>query len=195
MASVNLAGLNSEIANISRDEFDDLLALANTNHVIVRGLEAFLRIMSEARNDIRAGWAETALATERARIENAMSFLHAICDAFEEDGFDVTVIKSLDHWPDLGSDLDLYTNANSEEISATDEEALPGANCTAKLGRSPGAQMELPYPRTTRGSRDSHGPPGPDWRTGHNRLAPGWACPDGSDWAACVSRARGARIV
>jgi hypothetical protein len=26
------------------------------------------------------------------------------------------VIKSLDHWPDLGSDLDLYTNANSEDV-------------------------------------------------------------------------------
>jgi Uncharacterised nucleotidyltransferase len=110
-------GLNSEITNISRDEFDDLLALANSNHAIVRGLEAFLRIMSEARNDTRAAWAETALAAERARIENAMTFLQAICAAFEADGFDVAVIKSLDHWPDLGSDLDLYTNANSEEIS------------------------------------------------------------------------------
>ena len=27
------------------------------------------------------------------------------------------MIKSLDHWPDLGSDLDLYTNANSEDVS------------------------------------------------------------------------------
>jgi hypothetical protein len=28
------------------------------------------------------------------------------------------VIKSLDHWPDLGSDLDLYTNARSTEVVA-----------------------------------------------------------------------------
>jgi hypothetical protein len=114
---LSTTGLNLEIASISRDEFDGLVALASSNHVIVRGLEAFLRMMPEARNDLRAGWAETALAAERARIENAMTFLQAICAALEEGGFDVTVIKSLDHWPDLGNDLDLYTNANSEEIS------------------------------------------------------------------------------
>ena len=60
---------------------------------------------------------ETALAAERARIRTAMTFLHDICTAFEDGKYDVTVIKSLDHWPDLGSDLDLYTNANPEEIS------------------------------------------------------------------------------
>ena len=54
------------------------------------------------------------------------------------------MIKSLDHWPDLGSDLDLYTNGNPREIFCPDEKALPGANCTSKLGRSPGGQMELP---------------------------------------------------
>jgi hypothetical protein len=26
------------------------------------------------------------------------------------------VIKSLDHWPDLGSDLDLYTDGNSADV-------------------------------------------------------------------------------
>jgi hypothetical protein len=110
-------GLNAEITNISRDEFDDLVTLANLNHVVVRGLEVFLRIVRDAHDEVRAEWAVTALAAERARITNAMPFLHAICDAFGEDGYDVTVIKSLDHWPDLGSDLDLYTNASSEAIS------------------------------------------------------------------------------
>jgi hypothetical protein len=43
-------------------------------------------------------------------------FLHEICVAFEEFEYGVTVIKSLDHWPDLGSDLDLYTNANQEDV-------------------------------------------------------------------------------
>jgi hypothetical protein len=34
-----------------------------------------------------------------------------------DEGHEVTVIKSLDHWPDLGSDLDLYTDANFNEVS------------------------------------------------------------------------------
>ncbi|HET6218951.1 MAG TPA: hypothetical protein VFE27_18150 [Acidobacteriaceae bacterium] len=107
---------NSGITGITWNKFKELLALANTNHVIVRGLEVFLKIMLDARNEVRADWAATALAAERRRIDNAILFLHAICTVFTEEGRDATVIKSLDHWPDLGSDLDLYTNADSEEI-------------------------------------------------------------------------------
>jgi hypothetical protein len=110
--------LAAEVAAISREEFDDLVTLANLNHVIIRGMEIFLEIARDAHDEVRAQWALTALATEHVRIDNAMPFLHAICDAFQEEGLDVTVIKSLDHWPDLGSDLDLYTNANSETVTA-----------------------------------------------------------------------------
>jgi hypothetical protein len=115
--SLNSSDLNSGITEISRDEFEDLLALANSNHVVVRGLEVFCKITRDTQDDLRAEWAATTLVAERARIQTAISLLHEICAAFEDEGHDVTVIKSLDHWPDLGSDLDLYTNANSEVIS------------------------------------------------------------------------------
>jgi hypothetical protein len=101
---------------MSKEKFDSLVALANTNHVIVRGLEVSLRIMRGAQEGVRVLWAAGALEAERRRIDHAMSFLHAICAAFAEEGYDATVIKSLDHWPDLGSDLDLYTSADSGEI-------------------------------------------------------------------------------
>lgn len=104
------------VTQISREEFDHLLALANSNHVVVRGLEAFRRIGTKANEAAREEWATTAIAAERARIDNAISYLRAICDGFEAAGFDVTVIKSLDHWPDLGSDLDLYTNTDPEDV-------------------------------------------------------------------------------
>jgi hypothetical protein len=104
------------LAEITREEFDDVLTLANSHHVVMRGLEVFLQFMRHAGDDSRAEWAATAIAAEGARIENAMSFLQAICGTFETEGYDVTVIKSLDHWPDLGSDLDLYTNARPADV-------------------------------------------------------------------------------
>jgi hypothetical protein len=58
-----------------------------------------------------------ALKKEQKRIDSALSFLGPICDALRSSG-DVIVIKSLDHWPDLGSDLDLYSNAKSADIVA-----------------------------------------------------------------------------
>lgn len=110
------AELDLRIANLSRKEFEDMLALANSHHVVVRGFEAFLQIMHQAGDENRAEWATTAIATERARVENAILFLQRIFDAFLTEGYDVTIIKSLDHWPDFGSDLDLYTNAGSVDI-------------------------------------------------------------------------------
>jgi hypothetical protein len=110
------AGLTSEVLNIARDRFEELATLANLNHVIVRGLGTFLEIAENAKDDTRADWARTALAGEQARIATAIRFLDEICAVFQEKGHDVAVIKSLDHWPDLGSDLDLYTNADSAVI-------------------------------------------------------------------------------
>jgi hypothetical protein len=111
-----MAQLRLELQNIERDAFDDLVVLANLNHVIVRGMETFRLIMRESNDEVRAEWAEEALITERSRIRVALKFLHEICAAFESDNFEVTVIKSLDHWPDLGSDLDLFTSAKPNEV-------------------------------------------------------------------------------
>jgi hypothetical protein len=110
------ARLKSEITSISREDFDELVNLANSNHVIVRGMEIFSGIVREASDDVRAGWAAEALETERARIAVAVPILHNVCKVFDEEGLGVTVIKSLDHWPDLGSDLDLYTSAAPEQV-------------------------------------------------------------------------------
>lgn len=109
-------GLVPAIGRITHDEFEHLLKVAHANHVVVRGLQVFLRLMRESRDAIRAGWAEAALAAERARIKNAMAALREVCAGLAAEGCDVTVIKSLDHWPDLGSDLDLYTNANCASV-------------------------------------------------------------------------------
>jgi hypothetical protein len=116
-SSSTMAEPNPDARSIGRQEFDSMVALASANHVVVRGMEVFCEIMRETKDEIRAKWGQTALAAERARITTALSFLQDICAAFEQKEFDVAVIKSLDHWPDLGSDLDLYTNASSEDVT------------------------------------------------------------------------------
>jgi len=42
--------------------------------------------------------------------------LGPVCHSLETAGCHVTVIKSLDHMPDLGSDLDLYTTGDAETV-------------------------------------------------------------------------------
>ena len=101
---------------MSAAQFEEFLALASSNHVIVRGLEVFRGIMLAGQDGERAEWAAAALAAERSRIAVAIRSLGEICDAFQAESLDVTVMKSLDHWPDLGNDLDLYSNASPRAI-------------------------------------------------------------------------------
>lgn len=108
--------LRRDLLEISREQFDDLLRLAELNHVVVRGMDVLLRVASEAGDRARSEWARQALETEQARITCAVGFLQQIAAAFAEEGLQAIVIKSLDHWPDLGSDLDMYTDADPEAV-------------------------------------------------------------------------------
>lgn len=106
----------ARVRNASREDFAALVALAHTNHVIVRSMEIIRRDCERAGDAERAAWAAEALNAEQARIANALDHLQQICAAFAAENLDVTVMKSLDHWPDLGSDLDLYTNAAPQAV-------------------------------------------------------------------------------
>jgi hypothetical protein len=125
------AGLEKDILRISRPEFDCLVALADTNHVLVRGVGAFRQICLQAGDALRASWADVCLSAEQVRIDRALTHLSLICDAFTRNRFRIAVIKSLDHLPDLGSDLDLFTNANPEQVIALMEREF-GANLASR---------------------------------------------------------------
>jgi Uncharacterised nucleotidyltransferase len=107
---------SDEMADIRPEESRDLLALAETHHVLIRALQPFQIVMSAARESDAAVRAASAIETERSRIDNALAFLTRICKVLEAEGCDVVVIKSLDHWPDLGSDLDLFTSAQPADV-------------------------------------------------------------------------------
>ncbi len=64
-----------------------------------------------------ATWAGQVIARQEQRIQNALPVLQRICSELENAGCPVTVMKSLDHWPDLGNDLDLYTTGDEKRVS------------------------------------------------------------------------------
>jgi Uncharacterised nucleotidyltransferase len=97
-------------------EWKKFLELADSNHVLMRAL-AVLEAAALAYGEPKMAEAcSVALAAEQARIEHAAGFLDRICRALESNGCAVAVIKSLDHWPDLGSDLDVYTTADPRRV-------------------------------------------------------------------------------
>jgi len=61
-------------------------------------------------------WVNRIVGGEKFRIRNALTHLRHVCNELEANGCAVAVMKSLDHWPDLGSDLDLYTTADEGQV-------------------------------------------------------------------------------
>jgi hypothetical protein len=102
----------------SQIRFSEVWTLANSHHVILRAFPILRRNLDAADSEPAewpAEWIDRAIVEEKARTQHALSFFQPICQALEIAG-DVVVIKSLDHWPDLGSDLDLFTNADAGAI-------------------------------------------------------------------------------
>jgi hypothetical protein len=83
-------------------------------------LRALLPLSTSARaqgNEEIAEWCDGVLIQEEARIDKSLKFLAHICQKLESAGIQLTVIKSLDHWPDIGNDLDLYTPCDQKKVS------------------------------------------------------------------------------
>jgi hypothetical protein len=104
------------VAELNPEERADFVELANANHVIVRALTILQNAAVALNENQIADWCESCLTGERLRIGHAIGMLEPICDVLESRGCKVTVIKSLDHLPDLGSDLDLCTTADEHRV-------------------------------------------------------------------------------
>jgi hypothetical protein len=111
----NSPELVAQISGLNSSEVVDFLALANSHHVVVRSLRR-LCDLAFADGNQTPGWVNSALQEEQARIDHAVPILNSICQGLEEEGCQILVIKSLDHWPDLGSDLDLFSMAPPADL-------------------------------------------------------------------------------
>jgi len=115
-SSVPTNRIAETVLDMSRSKFESIVELAAKNHVIIRAFSALSQFFKIAERTDVADWVSLALEEENSRIRHALGFLNRICTTLEENECPVTVIKSLDHWPDLGSDLDLYTDAEPAHV-------------------------------------------------------------------------------
>jgi len=100
---------------LSPEDRETVLDLANSHHVVIRALSP-VTDSPEASREVQV-WASNAIATEHSRIDNAINHLARITTELEAAGCQTTVMKTLDHWPDLGNDCDLYSTASDEAVS------------------------------------------------------------------------------
>lgn len=108
------------LAELDDHGWHTLLEFASTHHVVIR-----------AFGGGEAGAASSILSSvvhaEVERSKQAAARLHDICSRFEEEGCPVVVIKSFDHWPDLGSDLDLLMWSDESRVVSIMQESFGAA--------------------------------------------------------------------
>ena len=111
----NSEELISDLAKAGPEARTKFLSLADSHHVILRALQP-LSTMAKSQNTEVAEWGCNALSREKAKIADSLKFLANICTTLEDAGIQITVMKSLDHWPDIGNDLDLYTPCDRHKV-------------------------------------------------------------------------------
>ncbi len=120
LSSLTLAtpshSLLESVSTLDATERADLVKLANAHHVLVRMLQPLQASAIEMGFADLAEWAGRSAGAEEARINAAVEALAEVCGELESAGCQITVLKSLDHWPDLGRDLDLYTSASMSAV-------------------------------------------------------------------------------
>jgi hypothetical protein len=105
------------LADRGSEQWTRLLALSESHHVVLRAFNPLEQIAREEGYGELADWCTQTLEREHARIAKALEFLDDICVKLEAEGISITVMKSLDHWPDIGNDLDLYTRSDQQSVS------------------------------------------------------------------------------
>lgn len=104
------------IFDLQEDDLATIVQLANKHHVVIRALEPLSALMAVAGKNQYAARLNRVISDERERIRHALSALETICEGLRSEGCELTLIKSLDHWPDLGNDLDLFADAEAAEV-------------------------------------------------------------------------------
>jgi hypothetical protein len=104
------------VAGLAEPEREHLLSIADSHHVTMRAFSVLHETAQQRGNEPVAYWSSRVIENESARIENALSHLSKIVSELETNGAPTVVVKSLDHWPDLGNDLDLYSTAPEAKI-------------------------------------------------------------------------------
>jgi hypothetical protein len=121
LSGLLLAPDSKEVAALARSltpgDMKDVWDLATSHHVIMRTCPRLQEHLAAAGLSAAAQWAAQEVEKERVRINHALTYLEPICNALSAAG-KVVVMKSLDHWPDLGSDLDLFAAASGTDVVA-----------------------------------------------------------------------------
>ena len=105
----------ARLQSMSKEERLEFLRFAELQRVLLRTL----RLLGRREADDSAPLFEDIdrlARVEEEQIRHSLATLTRVVRALELTGHSPVVIKTLDHWPDIGSDLDLFINATEGDV-------------------------------------------------------------------------------
>jgi hypothetical protein len=103
------------LRGMSNEERSEFLRFAVLQRVYLRTLQLLEKWYVEDAGAARFEGFEEMKRAEQRQIDTALVTLSKIVGALELTGHTPIVIKTLDHWPDIGSDLDLFIGATEAD--------------------------------------------------------------------------------
>jgi len=103
-----------KIAAVRGAEFSDFLSFADVQRTQVRTLD--ILASAPGPTELQRSTFQQLCGVARGRVRQALAALSRVVTELRRTGAQVLVIKSLDHWPDIGSDLDLFIEADGTEV-------------------------------------------------------------------------------
>jgi len=97
------------------EDWNDLLRFAELQRIRLRTLQLLERWARAGALRVKVENLEGLILSEERQVARALAGLSKVVNALEQTGHSPIVIKTLDHWPDIGSDLDLFTSASERD--------------------------------------------------------------------------------
>ncbi len=108
----------TRVQRMSKEELSDFLRFAELQRVYLRTLQLLEKwdaVGAAASRFVGPLGLKDVMQVEERQIGRALAVLEKVVLALELTGHSPVVIKTLDHWPDLGSDLDLFIAASEAD--------------------------------------------------------------------------------
>lgn len=98
--------------NLEQSKLPKLIEAARDHHVSVR----LCRRLLSTKGGRAIAWVAKLLEEETSKIQRSLPILARIFRELNDAGLPAVVIKSLDHWPDVGADFDLFVDGPADKI-------------------------------------------------------------------------------
>ncbi len=113
--SLRIERVLSRLQRMSKEERFNFLRFAELQRVYLRTLQLLEKWAAAGAVVTGFDGLEDQAQAEEQQIGRALAVLDKVVRALELTGHSPIVIKTLDHWPDIGSDLDLFIAATESD--------------------------------------------------------------------------------